>query len=268
MTSLFIYECKKLKRLPERMQELLPSLKLLQLWNCPEIESFPDGGLPFNLQVLQIRNCEKLENGRKEWRLQRLPSLSHLEIYFNGSDEEIVGGEIWELPCSIRILTIENLKTLSSQVLNSLTSLESLEYLCLWNHHELYSLPTEGLRHLTSLQILHISNCHKLQSLAESGFPSSLSELIIDHCPNLHSLPVKGLPSSLFTLSIYRCPLLEPLLEFDKGEYWPEIAHIPQIYIGDTEIAYNATEIAHIPQIYIGVKTVDDPEYIDDPKCL
>ncbi|KAM3398873.1 putative disease resistance RPP13-like protein 1 [Capsicum galapagoense] len=234
MMSLCIFNCKKLKRLPERMQELLPSLKELRLSGCPEIESFPDGGLPFNLQVLQICNCEKLVNGRKEWRLQRLPSLRELIIYHNGSDEESAGGEIWELPCSIQILEIGNLKTLSSQVLNSLTSLESLWELHLCNHHELYSLPTEGLRHLTSLQSLVISNCHKLQSLAESGFPSSLSELIIDDCPNLHSLPVKGLPSSLSKLYIYRCPLLEPPLEFDKGEYWPEIAHIPEIYIGGT----------------------------------
>ncbi|KAM3302863.1 hypothetical protein P3S67_013893 [Capsicum chacoense] len=51
------------------MQELLPSLKELRLWNCPEIESFPDGGLPFNLHLLVIGNYEKLVNGRKEWCL-------------------------------------------------------------------------------------------------------------------------------------------------------------------------------------------------------
>ncbi|KAF3620140.1 hypothetical protein FXO37_33380 [Capsicum annuum] len=70
-TSLNIFNCKKLKRLPERMQELLPSLEELTLSDCPEMESFPDGGLPFNLQLLTIDNCEKLVNGRKEWRLQR-----------------------------------------------------------------------------------------------------------------------------------------------------------------------------------------------------
>ncbi|KAM3302810.1 putative disease resistance RPP13-like protein 1 [Capsicum chacoense] len=254
MTSLSIYDCKKLKRLPERMQELLPSLKELKLYNCPEMESFPDGGLPFNLQILGIRYCEKLVNGRKEWRLHRLLSLRELYIFHNGSDEEIVGGENWELPCSIRILFIGNLKTLSSQVLNSLTSLESLRtfnllqvqslleeglpsslselYLCC--HDELHSLPTEGLRHLTSLQSLCISNCPQLQSLAESVFPSSLSELTIWECPNLQSLPVKGMPSSLSKLSIDQCPLLEPLLELDQGEYWSKIVHIPEIYIRDT----------------------------------
>ncbi|KAM3303144.1 hypothetical protein P3S67_014174 [Capsicum chacoense] len=228
MTSLFIYECEKLKRLPERMQELLPSLKLLQLWNCPEIESFPDGGLPFNLQFLWIDDCKKLVNGRKEWRLQKLPSVRELYIIHNGSDQEIVGGENWELPCSIRRLTIDNLTTFSSQVLKCLTS---LEYLHTCNLPQIQSLLEQGLP--SSLSELFIENCPNLQSLPESAFPSSLSKLITEDCPNLQSLPGKGMPSSLSKLSIYNCPLLKPLLEFDKGEYWPEIAHISTIEIDD-----------------------------------
>ncbi|XP_060169439.1 putative disease resistance RPP13-like protein 1 [Lycium barbarum] len=295
MTSLYIYECEKVKWLPERMQELLPSLKRLNLHDCPEIESFPEGGLPFNLEVLVIYHCKKLVNGRKEWRLQRLPCLRELQIFHDGSDEEILVGENWELPCSIRRLIISNLKTLSSQVLKSLTSLEfldtsnlpqiqslleeglpsSLSELILHKHDELHSLPMEGLLRLTSLQCLQIwycpnlqsipksalpsslfeltiwdcpnlqsipesalpsslsmltiTNCPNLQSIPESTLPSSLSELDIYNCPNLQSLPVKGMPSSLSKLSISRCPLLKPLLEFDKGEYWPNIAHIPTI---------------------------------------
>ncbi|KAM3302849.1 hypothetical protein P3S67_013879 [Capsicum chacoense] len=219
MMSLSIEDCKKLKQLPE----LLPSLKELPLYACPVIESFPDGGLPFNLQILDIRRCEKLVN-------------------------EIVDGENWELPCSIRRLFIGNLKALSSQVLNSLTSLESLQTfnllqvqslleeglpsslseLYLWDHDELHSLLTEGLRHLTSLQSLDISRCHLLQSLPQSALPSSLTEQTIWKCPNLQSLPVKGMPSSLSKID--ECPLVEPLVKFDKGEYWPKIAHIPEIY--------------------------------------
>uniref|UniRef100_M1CM96 Disease resistance protein R3a n=1 Tax=Solanum tuberosum TaxID=4113 RepID=M1CM96_SOLTU len=225
MTSLSIQGCRKLKWLPERMQELLPSLKELYLYNCPEMESFPEGGLPFNLQFLVISACKKLVNGRKEWHLQRLPCLTQLSIYHDGSDEEIVDGENWELPSSIQTLTINNVKTLSSQHLKSLTSLSELE---LYDHHELHSL---GLWHLTSLQSLEIRNFPNLQSLPESALPSSLSQLIIMHCPNLQSLPVKGMPSSLSDLSISNCPLLKPLLKFDKGEYWPNIVQFPTIKI-------------------------------------
>ncbi|KAK6776281.1 hypothetical protein RDI58_027282 [Solanum bulbocastanum] len=315
ITYLNIWDCSKFKCLPERMQELLPSLKKLELWYCSEIESFPEGGLPFSLQQLVIIDCTKLVNGRKEWLLPRLIELqiqndennkekehngsdeemkndgsdeeiehdgreeemehdgsdeemkndgsdkeiehdgsdeemehdgSAEEIEHDGSDEEI---EHWELPSSITTLSIRNLKTLTSQDLKSLTSLQylstaylpqiqsmleegrlpsSLSKLYLRYHDELHSL---HLWHLTSLQSLHISGCPNLQSLSESALPSSLSELAIYDCPKLQFLPVKGMPSSLSKLTIYRCPLLTPLLEFDKGEYWPKIAQIPIIYI-------------------------------------
>ncbi|KAH0713117.1 hypothetical protein KY289_009076 [Solanum tuberosum] len=116
MTYLQMYDCKKLKWMPEHMQEL----KQLNLSNCPEIESFPEGGLPLNLQQLSIGNC------RKEWRLPRLPCLKQLVIIHDGSGDEIVGGENWELPSSIQTLIIYNVKTLSSQHLKSLTSLQHL----------------------------------------------------------------------------------------------------------------------------------------------
>ncbi|KAH0713855.1 hypothetical protein KY289_009814 [Solanum tuberosum] len=274
MTSLHIYNCEKLNSLPEHMQQLLPSLKELKLVNCSQIESFPVGGLPFNLQQLWISCCKKLVNGRKEWHLQRLPCLRDLTIHHDGSDEVVLAGEKWELPCSIRRLSIWNLKTLSSQLLKSLTSLEylfannlpqmqslleeglpsSLSELKLFRNHDLHSLPTEGLQRLTWLQHLEIRDCHSLQSLPESGMPSSLSKLTIQHCSNLQSLPESGLPFSLSELRIWncsniqslpesgmppsisnlyisKCPLLKPLLEFNKGDYWPKIAHIPTIFI-------------------------------------
>nr|XP_016486894.1 PREDICTED: putative disease resistance protein At3g14460 [Nicotiana tabacum] len=216
---MLISHCKKLKSLPEHMQELLPSLKKLELQNCPEIESFPEGGLPFNLEVLKIWNCNKLVNGRKEWRLQRLSCLRDLIIYHDGSDEEIPAGENWELPCFIRRLTIYNLKTFSSQVLKSLTSLESL---CIQNLPQIQALLDEGppsslseltFRRLTSLPCslskLHIWNCRNFQSLPESGLPFSLSVLEIENCPNLQSLSEPALPSSLSKLVIWDCPKLQ-----------------------------------------------------------
>nr|AAW48301.1 potato resistance-like protein I2GA-SH23-3 [Solanum tuberosum] len=316
ITSLSIDGCLKLKGLPERMQELFPSLNTLHLSNCPEIESFPEGGLPFNLQQLIIYNCKKLVNGRKEWHLQR---LTELIIYHDGSDEEIVGGQNWELPSSIQTLRIWNLETLSSQHLKRLISLQNLSIK--GNVPQIQSMLEQGqFSHLTSLQSLQISSlqslpesalpsslsqltishcpnlqslpefalpsslsqltinncpnlqslsestlpsslsqleishcpklqslpelalpsslsqltishCPKLQSLPESALPSSLSQLAISLCPNLQSLPLKGMPSSLSELSIDECPLLKPLLEFDKGEYWPNIAQFPTIKI-------------------------------------
>ncbi|XP_049380475.1 putative disease resistance RPP13-like protein 1 [Solanum stenotomum] len=264
--SLCIEDCKNLEILSVAVESAMTSLDIR---GCEKLKCLPEIEL-FNLQVLKIRNCKKLVNGRKEWCLQRLPCLTELKIFHDGSDEEI---QHWELPSSIKSLEVQNLKTLSSQVLKSLTSLQylriegnlpyiqslleegglpsSLSELHLDYHDELHSL---HLCHLTSLLRLHISNCPNLQSLSEStlpsslskltiwrcpklqslsefALPSSLSELYIWYCPNLQSLPVKGMPSSLSTLEFRNCPLLKPLLEFDKGKYWPNIAQIPTIFI-------------------------------------
>ncbi|MCD7452576.1 hypothetical protein HAX54_017495 [Datura stramonium] len=61
--------------------------------------------------------------------------------------------------------------------------------------------------------------------------PSFVSVLASSDCPNLQSLPVKGMPSSISRQSISYCPVLKPLLEYGKGEYWPNIAHISTINI-------------------------------------
>ncbi|KAK4709012.1 hypothetical protein R3W88_029937 [Solanum pinnatisectum] len=229
--ELFTSQLKGMKHI-----ELLPSLKELELLDCAEIESFPEGGMPFNLQQLRIGNCKKLVNSRKEWCLHRLPYLRKFVIEHDGSDEEI---EHWELPCSIQRLEVSNLKTLSTQLLKSLTSLEDLR---IGNLPQIQSMLEEGLpsslSHLTSLQSLGIFSCHQLQSLSlpsslselniedcpnlqslsESALPSSLYELTIARCANLQSLPAKGMPSSLSELDISNCPFLKPLLEFDKGD--------------------------------------------------
>ncbi|WMV55592.1 hypothetical protein MTR67_048977 [Solanum verrucosum] len=137
------------------MQELLPSLKELELEYCPAIESFPDGGLPFSLQQLVIIKCTKLVNGRKEWLL---PRLIKLVIQNDGSDEEI---EHWELPSSITTLSIYNLKTLSSQDLKRLTS---LKYLSTAYLPQIQSMLEEG-RLPSSLSELHLSCHNELRSL-------------------------------------------------------------------------------------------------------
>ncbi|KAG5578531.1 hypothetical protein H5410_058665 [Solanum commersonii] len=236
LRKLYIHTCEKLKSLPEHMQELLPSLNHLFLYSCPEIKSFPEGGLPFSLVVLEIWYCNKLENNRKEWHLQRLPCLRVLKIFHGSTDEEIH----WELPCSIQRLEVDNMKTLSFQLLKSLTSLQSLSTqrlpqiqsmideglpsslssLTLRDHDELHSLSTEALTPALNSNLFRSQRC-----------PHPSLELSIKNCPELQHLPVKGMPSALSKLSISDCPLLNPRLEFMKEEYWPNIAHISTIQI-------------------------------------
>nr|BBB04717.1 NB-LRR disease resistance protein [Solanum lycopersicum]BBB04720.1 NB-LRR disease resistance protein [Solanum lycopersicum]BBC83286.1 disease resistance protein [Solanum lycopersicum] len=206
--SLTIQNCENVEILSVAVDS---AMTYLEIWNCEKLQEIH----LFNLQVLKMSNCKKVVNGRKE-----------LVIRHDGSDEEI---QHWQLPSSITRLTIKNLKTLSSQVLKSLTSLQylcvegnipslveqgwlpsSLSVLHLGYNDELHSL---HLSHLTSLIRLHITNCPKLQSLSESALPSSLSHLEIYHCRNLQSLSESALPSSLSQMVIYHCPNLQSLSE-------------------------------------------------------
>ncbi|KAL9349263.1 hypothetical protein Peur_056518 [Populus x canadensis] len=158
LTQLDLYRCKNLKLLPESMPSLLPSLNRLEIFGCSEVELCPEGGFPSTLQLLWIRNCNKLIAGRMQWGLQTLPSLSHLDI---GGDENVESfPEEMVLPSNLTSLSIYDLQ-----------HLKSLDY--------------KGLQHLTSLRALTISNCPLLDSMPEEGLPSSLSSLFIFSCPML-----------------------------------------------------------------------------------
>ncbi|XP_059652587.1 putative disease resistance protein At3g14460 [Cornus florida] len=158
LTSFLIWKCENLKQLPQRMHTFLPSLRLLITSDCPEVESFLDGGLPSNLRELWIFNCEKLVKGRMGWGLQTLPSLVDFKI----RGEQVLESfpEEGLLPTTLTSLSIFNLPNLKS-------------------------LDHKGLQHLTSLTDIRIWNCPKLQSLPEYGLPNSLSYLGTSECPLL-----------------------------------------------------------------------------------
>ncbi|KAB1227688.1 hypothetical protein CJ030_MR1G005695 [Morella rubra] len=125
LTSFYILNCTSLRSLPEKMHILLPSLKYLEIGDCPEIESFPEGGLPPTLIQISITNCDKLVASRMGWGLENLPSL---EIGIGGKSEDVKSfPEAWLLPNSLTNLTISDFP-----------SMESLD--------------NKGLRHLTSLR--------------------------------------------------------------------------------------------------------------------
>ncbi|KAL7234196.1 hypothetical protein ACSBR1_017734 [Camellia fascicularis] len=151
--------CRKLNSLPVGMHSHLPSLESLSIWNCPEIESFPEGGLPSNLRRLEIWDCEKLVACRREWGLQRLPSLTDFRLG-RGRYEEVSFLEEGLLPPTLASLSISNLQ-----------NLKSINY--------------QSFQHLTCLKVLQINKCPQLQSLPEEGFLPSLYRLEIDKCPLL-----------------------------------------------------------------------------------
>ncbi|XP_058225763.1 putative disease resistance protein At3g14460 [Rhododendron vialii] len=149
-----------MKALPEQMHTLLPSLLYLMLWKCPEIESFPEGGLPSKLDHLNINDCKKLVGGRRDWGLQTLNSFKILWLFGESEDELESFPEEGLLPSTLKHLRLERMSTLKS-------------------------LNKRGLQHLGSLETIYISSCPQLQSLPEEGLPTSLVQLSITDCPLL-----------------------------------------------------------------------------------
>ncbi|KAJ4823140.1 hypothetical protein Tsubulata_039130 [Turnera subulata] len=189
----------RLKSLPEGTH-FFPSLVDLEIVNCPEIESFPEQGLPLTLKALVIEGCKKLLAARKQWRLYE-PSLSSFTIG-NWEDVEIFPEEASFLPHTLRSLTVSGLP----------------------------NLKTLRLDHLPYLEELNLVSCGRLKSLPDSMPNIPLTTLRLSDCRTLESLPEKGLPSSLDVLHVSFCPLLEKRLQREKGEDWRHIIHISHEY--------------------------------------
>ncbi|XP_010100144.2 putative disease resistance protein At3g14460 [Morus notabilis] len=159
LTSLYFFRCKKLKLLPEKMYDLLPSLQIIFIHDCPEMESFPQACLPFSLSTLSIWFCDKLIDSRVNWNLQRLPNLTQFSISgFN-----------------------ENVESFPEEGLLPTTTTD----LYIGRFPRLKALDNNGLQQLTSLKHLEVFDCPKLLTIPEEGFPTSLEILEISECPLL-----------------------------------------------------------------------------------
>ncbi|KAJ9687476.1 hypothetical protein PVL29_016099 [Vitis rotundifolia] len=256
-----ISRCRKLKLLAHTHS----SLEKLRLIDCPEL-LFHIDGLPSNLRELEISSCNQLTS-QVDWGLQRLASLTKFRIS-GGCPKFIISGGCQDmesfpneslLPSTLTSLCIRgllNLKSLDSKGLQQLTSLTTLSIS--WCP-KFQSFGEEGLQHLTSLTTLSISMCYKFRSFGEEGLQhltsleklemdflpvlkslgevglqhlTSLKELSISNCHRLRCLTKERLPNSLSFLKIQRCPLLKDGCQFEKGQDWEYIAHIPRMVIG------------------------------------
>ncbi|KAJ6934579.1 disease resistance protein [Populus alba x Populus x berolinensis] len=184
LKSLYIFDCPDLESLcaHERPLNDLTSLHSLKINKCPKLVSFPKGGLPAPvLTRLELYSCSNLKQ-LPESMHSLLPSLKHLQIRGCLEVECPEGG----FPSTLQSLEISNCKKL-------------IDY--------------KGLQHLTSLRDLRINNCPLIESMPEEGLPSSLSSLYIRSCPLLKSLPRLQHLTSLTRLGISECPLIESMPE-------------------------------------------------------
>ena len=268
LKELIIARCKNLKSLPEGIMQQHSSnttittnsaLQVLDIYECPSLESFPEGKFPSTMRILNIWDCEQLESISEEMfhssnynSLQYLgfsnyPNLKALPDCLSGlstisidkcTNLELRPRQFQNSTCltSLKISHCENINIpLSQWGLTRLTSLRSLSIEGIFpdatsfsNDHHSDLLPTT----LTSLELGEFKNLESLASLSIQKL-SSLESLNIADCPKLRSiLPrKKRLPPTLSRLYIEGCQLLEERYSKEKGKDWPKIAHIPDVLI-------------------------------------
>ena len=249
LRSLLISDCKKLSYLPDGMHTLR-SLEGFEVWDCPNLRSFPsikgvaillrtlaiscsDEVLPTGLQScislssLKIKECPNLISIPN---LQDLHSLYSLTIT---SCKRLMG-----LPDGLDYLT--RLKHLGIggfceelDAFPSLSSIQhaSLETLELYGWAKLNSLP-DDIQRFTALTELRIDNFDQMEALPEwLGKLSSVRNLYLWDCMNLMYLPTAGAMQHLTELHISQCPKLKERCVKGSGAEWLKIAHIPRIII-------------------------------------
>jgi hypothetical protein len=95
------------------MHILISSLEKLDVIICPEVEWFPEGGLPLNLKSMNIYACDKLIASQMGWGLQNLPFLELLT--FGGNSEDVESfPDAQLLPTSLASLSISGLPNLKN----------------------------------------------------------------------------------------------------------------------------------------------------------
>ncbi|KAB2604111.1 disease resistance RPP13-like protein 1 [Pyrus ussuriensis x Pyrus communis] len=252
LSSLDIWRCENLESLSVSVEggadENLSHLNSLVICGCPNLVSFPDGGLPTpNLTSFQVYECENLK--LLPDRMDTLTALQGLTI---SSLPNLVSFPDGGLPApNLTDFSVEecvNLKLLPDRM-RTLTALQRLRIESLPNvvafaqggwPPNLQSFTISGNKDLVetllneqllpaTLHTLGIYDVSNLKSLDGKGFEhlTSLQDLQISGCESLEFLPKEGFPASLSYVSIRYCPCLK------KGEDWSNIARIPCIEIND-----------------------------------
>ncbi|CAN6693011.1 unnamed protein product [Malus baccata var. baccata] len=239
LSYLSISDCGNLESFSiEGVNQNLSHLNRLIIVHCPNLASFPDGGLPTpNLRLLNVRGCKNLKSFPE--RIRTLTALEELELndlpnlvsfaqgglppnlqYFDVTRCDkvkpsvewglqglvslkrfTIAGEIWAPLLKEQLLLPTTLNRLNIAGLSSLKSVVDVKV----------------LRHLASLHWLTIEDCPSLEFLPREGLQhlTSLQYLYICRCPSLEFLPAEGLQhlTSLQELQISECPKLQFLPE-------------------------------------------------------
>ncbi|KAK0598763.1 hypothetical protein LWI29_037759 [Acer saccharum] len=189
-----------LDRLQKEMRDILDvkdignlkALRTLSIGNCPNLVSLPSSiKYLSSLENLYLSDCEKLN---LDWGMGTEEEEEDTHQDLNGTRPHLGQLGLSELP-------------------------------------KLVELPQWLLRcSANTLQRLGIRECHNLLALPDSL--QNLKSLLVRDCPQVSSLPqdMHGL-TTLEKIEIWGCPTLSERCQQGNGEDWPQIAHVPNIWL-------------------------------------
>ncbi|CAN1128219.1 Putative disease resistance RPP13-like protein 1 [Linum perenne] len=206
LKTLSIRYSASLKHLSEAVDSTIcreaSSLDSLEVCNCPNLVSFPRGGLLApNMTQLLLQSCSKLKS-LPERMNSLIPSLVLLKLSNCPELEAFLEGG---LPSNLQSLEIFGCDKLIAQLHQwNLQSLPNLLQLSIGLDKNLESFPDEERMLPSSLTSLEISDLHNLKFLNTRCFQhlASLGRLKIKNCPQLQYIREDKFPPSLHLLSI------------------------------------------------------------------
>ncbi|KAK7336555.1 hypothetical protein VNO77_17099 [Canavalia gladiata] len=242
----------KIKRLPHSICNL-QNLQVLSLGGCMELETLPKGlGKLISLRQLDITTKQSILSLNEFASLSNLQTLSfeycyNLEFLFGEAQlpslEALFVLSCWNLE-SLPLHTLPNLQALlviDCEMLNLLSEREipiqrlRMKVLQLVDFPRLVTLPRWIEGAVDTLQSLIIVNFPSLERLPGClTMMTLLKRLLIANCPQLLYLPndMHQL-TALEILTLDGCPELCRKCQPQYGEYWPMIAHIKCLSIGE-----------------------------------
>ncbi|XP_020972206.1 putative disease resistance protein At3g14460 [Arachis ipaensis] len=177
LMEILVYKCDSLTSFA---LGALPSLRVLQISECPGLVSMPALRLAApHLEELCVEKCQEMEPFGEDC----LPSsLTTLRIYDCQKLERWITSNGLQTEGLIHLFLIEWNEVKSFPREGCLPA--SLQSLQLYDFANLETLDCKGLQHLTSLQTLAIEDYPKLENITQENLPASIPKLRFEgECP-------------------------------------------------------------------------------------
>ncbi|XP_022746496.1 disease resistance protein TAO1-like [Durio zibethinus] len=237
--KLTIWDCERLEKLSTTLH-YISSLRVLELWYCPNLISLSNNYSPSNLKILDIGCCRNIQCLFEEGENVNIGSVCLLEQLNISDCASLISLSKYNLPSNLKSLEIfdcENLRCLLEEGENvNLGSICLLEQLNISKCPSLISLSKYNLP--SNLKSLEIFDCENLRCLLEEGENVNLSSAcLLEHlkirkCPSLISLSNNNLPSNLKSLEIANCKNLRCLLKEGENVDISNASLLEELYIG------------------------------------